>query len=114
MRLSLVVVCLTLALTFVALHAEMKDQNVTVTGTLGRAMAIGAETSGWSIQLDQEMTIEGKPTRALEVVYPRTEKLEKLANQHIKAKGKIAHRTGVETGERTVLEASSIKRWRAK
>ena len=93
----------------ISLIAETKEQKVVVTGTLSRAMAIGAETTGWMIQLDSETTIDGKAVHSVEVAYPQTKKLEKLNNQRVKAKGRIAHRHGTETGERTVLEVSSIK-----
>ena len=98
----------------VSLLAETKEQKVAVTGTLSRAMAIGAETTGWMIQLDSETTIGGKPVHSVEIAYPKTAKLEKLNNQRVRAKGKIAHRHGTETGERTVLEVQSIKVLKAK
>jgi hypothetical protein len=77
-------------------------------------MAIGAETTGWTIQLDSETTIDAKPVHAIEISYPKTEKLEQLANKRVKAKGKIGHLNGVETGNRTVLEVSSIKEVKTK
>ena len=71
-------------------------------------MAIGAETTGWTIELDSETPIDGKPVHSVEISYPKTKEL-KLNNQHVKAKGKITHQQGVETGSRTVLAVSSIK-----
>ena len=109
MRLFRVAVSLVLVLFSMALYGETKEQKIVVTGTLSRAMAIGAETTGWSIQLDSETTIDGKPVHSVEIAYPKTDKLEKLNNQHVKAKGKITHQQGVETGSRTVLAVSSIK-----
>ena len=91
-----------------------KEQKIVVTGTLSRAMAIGAETTGWTIELDSETPIDGKPVHSVEISYPKTEKLEKLNNQRVKAKGKITHQQGVETGERTVLAVSSIKQIKKK
>jgi hypothetical protein len=93
----------------VSLVAETKEQKVVVTGTLSRAMAIGAETTGWAIQLDSETTIDGKPVHSVEIAYPKANKLEKLNNKRVNAKGKVGHRHGVETGDRMVLEVSSIK-----
>ena len=101
--------CFVVILFCVCLIAESAGQKVVVTGTLSRAMAIGAETTGWMIQLDSETTIDGKPVHSVEIAYPKTKKLEKLNNQRVKAKGTITHRHGVETGDRTVLEVSSIK-----
>jgi hypothetical protein len=98
-----------LAISCLYLQAEIKEQKLTVTGKLTRAMAIGGESTGWTIDLDSETTIAGKAVHSIEIAYPKTEKLEKLANQHVRAKGKIGHRQGVETGDRIVLEVSSIK-----
>ena len=109
MRLFRVAVSLVLVLLSMALYGESKEQKIVVTGTLSRAMAIGAETTGWSIQLDSETTIDGKPVHSVEIAYPKADTLEKLNNQRVKAKGKISHQQGVETGQRTVLAVSSIK-----
>jgi heat shock protein HslJ len=88
-------------------HAQ--EQKITVTGKLGRTMAIGGESTGWSIQLESETTIDGRQVSAIEVDYPKTEKLEKLDSKRVTAIGTISHRQGVETGERPVLVVSSIK-----
>jgi hypothetical protein len=109
MRTVRLAVMLMLALSSLYLQAESKEQKLTVTGKLSRAMAIGAETTGWTIDLDSETTIAGKAVHSIEVAYPKADRLEKLANQHVRAKGKISHRQGVETGDRIVLEVSSIK-----
>lgn len=110
MRLSRFLVLIGVISSCTAMLAQAKPEKITVTGTLSRAMAIGAETTGWMIQLDKEPTIAGKSLHSIEIAYPKAEKLEKLANQHVKAKGILSHRSGVETGERTVLEVKSIKR----
>ena len=85
------------------------NQKLAVTGKLTRSMAIGGESTGWMIELDSETTIEGKPVHSIEVSYSKPDKLEKLVDQRVKAKGKLAHRQGTETGDRTILEISSIK-----
>lgn len=100
---------LMLAFWCLTLQAQTKEQKLTVTGKLTRAMAIGAETTGWMIEFDSELTIEGKPVHSIEIAYSNTERLEKLANQQVRAKGKVVARQGVETGTRMVLEVSSIK-----
>lgn len=84
-------------------------KQIAVTGTLTRAMAIGAETSGWAIQFDSEKTIGGKPLNSIEIVYANSERLEKLKDKRVRATGKLGTQTGVETGERTVLNVSSIR-----
>jgi heat shock protein HslJ len=81
----------------------------TVTGKLERAMAIGAESTGWTIHLDGPITVDGKPVDSIELSgVPK--KAEKLANQHVKIVGKLSHRHGVERGDYPILEVSSIKK----
>lgn len=82
---------------------------MTVTGTLTRAMAIGGESTGWSIEADPEITVDGKPVHSIEISYKDAQKLETLKDKRVKATGKITHKHGVETGERAVLEVGSIK-----
>ena len=79
---------------------------MSVTGKLVRVMAIGAESTGWAIQFDSSLTIDGKQADSIQVSYSR---LEKLENKHVKAAGKLTHRQGVETGAQPVLALSSIK-----
>src|ERR1700747_2960643 len=72
----------------------------------------GANT-GTKDDCDSETTIEGKRVDSLEVDDSNTERLEKLANKHVKATGTLSHRHGVETGERLVLVVSSMKEVKA-
>lgn len=92
---------------FLPLHA--KSKKLTVTGKLTRMMAIGAETSGWSIELTSPITLDGKEIHSLEIRYSDTQKLESLKDHWVKAKGTVSSATGVETGHRTVLQLASIK-----
>jgi hypothetical protein len=80
-----------------------------VTGKLNRVMAIGGESTGWAIQLDHEITVEGKQVSSLEIDYPKTKRLEKLENKPVNASGKITHRHGVESGDRIILEVTWLK-----
>jgi hypothetical protein len=82
---------------------------MTVTGKLARVMAIGGESTGWTIQLDSEAAIDGKQVNSIEVDSRKTKRLEKLENKHVEATGLLSHRQGIETGERIVLVISSIK-----
>ncbi len=97
----------------VHLQAQTPERQTTVTGKLGRVMAIGGESTGWAIQLDSETTIDDKRVGSIEVDYPNSARLEKLADKHVKATGTLSHRHGVETGERLVLVASSMKEVKA-
>ena len=104
---------LMLAILGVHLQAQTLERQTTVTGKLGRVMAIGGESTGWSIQLDSETSIDGKRVDSLEVDYSNSERLEKLADKHVMATGTLSHRKGVETGERLVLVVSSMKEVKA-
>jgi hypothetical protein len=98
-----------LALLCVCPQAQTEVQKVTVTGKLTRVMAIGGESTGWAIEVDPGVTIDGKELHSVEVSYRKTAKLEKLENKRVAVTGKVVHRKGVETGDRMVLEATSIK-----
>ncbi|MGA7313190.1 MAG: hypothetical protein WBX22_04385 [Silvibacterium sp.] len=88
-------------------------QKIAVTGKLVRAMAIGGESTGWILELESAVTINGKPVNSIQVSYRKTEKLERLENARVKVTGQITHRHGVETGEQLVLDVSSIKETKA-
>jgi hypothetical protein len=94
--------------------APQAQTKMTVTGTLARAMAIGGESTGWSIQVDPEITVDGKPVHSIEISYKDSQKLAQLGKKPVKAAGKLTHRHGVETGDRAVLEVTSIKESKAK
>jgi heat shock protein HslJ len=89
--------------------AQTEEHVVTVTGRLTHVMAIGAESTGWMIEFETETSINGKRMSSIEVASRKTKRLEVLENKRVTASGKLSHRHGVETGERTVLEITSIR-----
>jgi hypothetical protein len=91
-----------------SLNAQTPSQ-MTVTGKLVHVMAIGGESTGWAIQLESQTTIDSKQVDFIEVDYSESKKLKELADKRVKAKGTLSHRHGVETGDRPVLDISSIK-----
>lgn len=101
-------------LLFCVTGAVAQSGKLTVTGKLTRVLAIGAETSGWAIELDSERTIDGKHVSSIEVQSTNPKQLESLENQTVKASGILAHVDGVETGVRLVLTINSIKAIKAK
>lgn len=86
-----------------------QSDKLTVMGRLTRIMAIGGESSGWAIELNPVLTVNGKQVSSLEVKASNPKKLEALENKFVKATGKLSNAVGVETGERPVLTLSSIK-----
>ena len=101
-------------LAFAVFSAQARPQQtaapkkITITGKLTRVMAIGGETSGWSLELKHQITLEGKKMRSVEVIGP-PEELEKLKGQRVIAEGALVHHTGMERGDYMVLEISSIR-----
>jgi hypothetical protein len=85
------------------------DEKLTVMGKLIRVMAIGGETSGWAIELNPVLTVEGKQVSSIEIVAVDSKKLEPLENKTVKAIGRLSNAYGVETGQRPILTVSSIK-----
>jgi hypothetical protein len=95
------------------LQTEAKDKKISVTGRLVHAVAVGGESTGWTIQLEREMRIDGDQVDSIEV-QSTNQKLDEFADKHIKAQGKLTTLHGVERGDRTVLDISSIKEVRTK
>jgi hypothetical protein len=93
------------------LHADETDpQKVVVVGTLHRAMAIGAESTGWMVQVESQTIIDGKPISSIEVSDTHKPKqLEEFENKRVKIAGKVVYRHGVETGVQPYIEIASIK-----
>ena len=72
-------------------------------------MAIGGESTGWSIHLDHPMTVKEKEVDSLEIDYAKAKRLAKLEDKEVGVSGKLTHRHGVETGERLVFGVSTIQ-----
>ncbi len=92
-----------------AAQAQDKFDKLTIRGKLTRIMAIGAETSGWAIEVDPPIDVHGKQVSSIEVVALDSKKLEELATKTVKATGILSNVTGIETGQRPVLNLTSIK-----
>jgi hypothetical protein len=97
-------VAVMLAFVCSCVQAQTEERLVTVTGRLTHVMAIGAESTGWMIEFEAETSVDGKQVHSIEVAYRDTKGLEELENKRVKARGKLSHRHGLETGERAVLE----------
>jgi hypothetical protein len=111
MRIARAGVGMILVLCCVCLHAdEDEPQKINLVGTLHRAMAIGAESTGWTVQVDSETIIDGKPISSIEVSdIHKPKQLEDLENKRVKIAGKVVYRHGVETGVQPYVEITTIK-----
>ena len=97
------------ALFSVASHANAQEKTkISVKGTVQRAMGIGAETSGWLIQLDKPITIDDKSFDTIEIA-GAVDTFAALEHKPVKAKGTLVHKHGVERGDYPVLEVKSIQ-----
>ena len=106
---GLVMVC---ACVRVSAQGTPVEGAVEATGKLVRVMAVGAETTGWAIQFEDEVSFGGKGTHSIEVDGD-AKKLGKLENKKVTAKGMIVHRSGVESKDRMVFVVQKIKEWKA-
>jgi hypothetical protein len=88
------------------------DGTLEATGKLVKVMAAGAETTGWAIQFEDEVTFGGKGVHSIEVEGD-VKKFGKLENKKVTVKGTIVHRQGVETKDRMVFVVQKIKEWKA-
>ena len=109
MRIARLITGLILALASVPLQAQSSEQEITASGKLVRAMAIGGESTGWVLELEPAITIGGKHVNSIQVSYRKTGELENWRDKRVRATGKLGQQTGVETGEQPVLRVSSIK-----
>jgi formylmethanofuran:tetrahydromethanopterin formyltransferase len=114
MRIARIATVVMMVLVCACAQAPQAQTKMTVTGTLARAMVLGGESTGWSIQVDPEITVDGKPVHSIEIRYKDAQKLERLKDKRVNATGKLTHKHGVETGDRPVLEVSSIQESKTK
>jgi heat shock protein HslJ len=89
--------------------ATPQDKKLTVRGKLTRVMAIGGETTGWSIQMDSAIEVEGRKIDSIEVASADPAKLQSLNNKRVEATGTVSRIRGVEIRERIVLKLTDIK-----
>jgi hypothetical protein len=108
MRPAKIAIALHLLLFCFCLQANAKDKKITVAGELVRAAGIGGESTGWIIQLEKETTLGGEQVDSIEV-QSTTAKLDPFVNKRVSARGTLTTVHGVERGDRTVLNISSIK-----
>jgi heat shock protein HslJ len=110
MSIARLVAVLILSLASVGLRGlQAADELITLTGKLVRAIAVGGESTGWALELDSAITVDGRQMNSLQVRYEHAAKLQGLANKRVTATGKFLHQQGVETGKHPVLEISSIQ-----
>ena len=88
------------------------EGTVEATGKLVKVMAAGAETTGWAIEFEKEVSFGGNGVHSIEVEGD-AKKFGKLENKKVTVKGSIVHRSGTERKDRMVFVVQKIKEWKA-
>ncbi len=95
-------------------QSETKPQlEVALRGKLTRAMAIGGESTGWSLELLKPAKIDGKELHAIEVSGP-VKRFEKFADQLVRVRGTVKHNHTTERGDWVFFEVAKIHLLRTK
>jgi hypothetical protein len=84
--------------------AQAKPEVVEVTGILVKVSAVGTDSTGWEMHLPNEVNIDGKMTKAVEVDGD-PHRFQKLENLRITVKGIVMH----PSGDRIVIKVQKIK-----
>lgn len=94
-----------------AVRGEKKqetEKGLTVRGKLVQVMAIGGETTGWGIELEAPLEIEGRKVSLLEIEAKQMQ-LDEFENSQVEAWGRLKMRQGVERKFWPVLEVKVLK-----
>jgi hypothetical protein len=87
---------------------KVHEVNITVAGKLIRVMAIGGETTGWAVELDEPRQIGGERLIRLEVD-PAGTKLGDFENRRIEIVGILEKRSGIERKKYWVVVVKEIR-----
>jgi len=109
MRIVHLAACFLLLLLCVLVPLSAKTKKLTVMGMLTEVTAVGGETAGWAIELNPVLMLDGTQISSIEVKSSNTHRLESFRDKAVEATGNLTYESGVETGQRPVLELSSIK-----
>jgi len=96
----------------IAAQGTPVEGSVEATGKLVKVMAVGAETTGWAIQFENEVSFGGNGVHSIDAEGD-VKKFGKLENKKVTVKGTIVHRSGVESKDRMVFVVQKIKEWKA-
>jgi hypothetical protein len=84
--------------------AQDKPEVVEVTGILVKVSAVGTNSTGWEMHLPNEVNIDGRMTKAVELDGD-PHKFQKLENLRITVKGLVMH----PSADRIVIKVQKIK-----
>ena len=81
---------------------------ITVTGKLMKVMAIGGETTGWAVDLDEPREIGGNPVSRIEID-PARQPVADFDQRRVEIEGILEKRSGVERGDYWVIVLRKIR-----
>lgn len=84
---------------------------VTVTGKLIKVVAIGGETTGWAVDLDNPLQAEGEAFTRIEID-PAGKEVNGFENRQIEAMGSLEKQFGIERGGYWVITVENIRKLR--
>lgn len=84
--------------------AQEKPEVIELTGILVKVSAVGADTTGWELHMPNDVNIDGKMLKAVELDGD-PHKFQKLENLRIGVKGIVLH----PSASRTVIKVQKIK-----
>ena len=91
--------------------ADGRMQELTLVGTLTRVVAVGAETTGWAVELESDMKIDRATVKRIEID-PGRENVERFEDKRVEVKGTLIWRSGVERRNYPVVEVRAIRELR--
>lgn len=92
---------------YLPLHA--KSRHLTVTGKLMQVAIAGSDSaSGWTLQLNPVITLDGRQLGSLEIKTPHPQKLDPLQDEFVQASGTLTIINAGSSSECPVLKLASI------
>ena len=81
---------------------------ITITGKLVKVVAIGGETTGWAVDLDSSLEVDGKRLNRIEID-PNGKKIDGFNNKRVEIVGVLKKRSGIERKEYWVILVNRIQ-----
>ena len=87
---------------------KVPEVHITVTGKLIRIMAIGGETTGWAVDLDEPRQIGGARLTRI-TIDPAGRPVADFDNRRVEIAGILEKRSGIERGEYWVIVVKEMR-----
>ncbi len=84
------------------------QEPITVTGKLVKIVAIGGETTGWAVEIDSPLEVDGKRLNRIEID-PNRKKIDSFNNKRVEVIGTLKKRSGIERKEYWVIMVNKIR-----